>query len=295
MRVPQDAAGGYAKLTLTLAGMKSDEMIPAVIEALILGEDTDLPAIRAAAKEALPTLVAALNSERFDAENAAEALGLFGPAAKDAVPALAQALDDDEYSIREENARALIRIAPPSEVVPMLIQLLNHEDPNRATIAAKALGSLGPQAKAAAPVLRQCLNIEPVYDKSGLNDKYRWLRYASSSALGQIGTASEESVPALIALLTHEDEYARRDAVLALGVIGPDAKPAVPALIRVLNRRGHAATAVIETLGRMGLAASDAIPALERLANNESRDYHSQQLRKHAADALEMIRLMRSE
>jgi len=265
-------------------------MTPATIEALILGDDTDLPAVRTAAKQAVPTLVAALQSDRWLPQNAAEALGLLGPAAKDAANALTRALENTNGGIRKRAARALVRILPADEAVPVFVRLLKHENPDYATTAAEALALLGPQARSAAPVLRRCLDIEPVYDASGLNDKYRWLRYAAIEALGRIGTASDEVVPALITQLTHENDYARRDAAEAIGRIGPEAKAAVPALIQVVNRGDESAEfAAIAALGQIGPAAHAAKAALVKLAKNQSQEYRPQKLRESATKALRLI------
>ena len=45
MRVPQQACGGYTKITLALAGMKPGEAAPSAIKSLIIGDPGDTPAI----------------------------------------------------------------------------------------------------------------------------------------------------------------------------------------------------------------------------------------------------------
>jgi HEAT repeat protein len=51
-------------------------------------------------------------------------------------------------------------------------------------------------------------------------------------ALGQIGTADPETIPALIAAVKDTDAMVKETAILALLHIGPPAKDAVPALIQ---------------------------------------------------------------
>ncbi len=56
------------------------------------------------------------------------------------------------------------------------------------------------------------------------------MRRIAAFALGKIGPAAKEAVPALIAALKDEDKDVRVYAASALGHIGPAAKEAVPAL-----------------------------------------------------------------
>ncbi len=56
------------------------------------------------------------------------------------------------------------------------------------------------------------------------------MRERAALALGLIGPAAKEAVPALIATLRDEDGLVRGYAAYALGEIGPAANEAVPAL-----------------------------------------------------------------
>ncbi len=155
VRVPNEAGGGYAKLTLTVEGLEPGETAPATIKALVLGDEADLPAVRAAARKAVPMLVAELQRNHPDRDNAAAALGQFGPAARDAVPALTKALDDQ--NICHVAARALIQILPPDEAVPLFVPRLQELNASVHSAAAEALGMLGPDAKDATGALVECL------------------------------------------------------------------------------------------------------------------------------------------
>jgi HEAT repeat protein len=98
-------------------------------------------------------LVTELESEHPNRDNAAAALGQFGPAAKDAVPALTKALDDQ--NICHEAAKALVRILPADEAVPLFVPRLQELNGSVHQTAAEALGLLGPDAEEAAGALIQ--------------------------------------------------------------------------------------------------------------------------------------------
>src|SRR5205085_4604058 len=88
-------------------------------------------------------------------------------------------------------------------------------------------------------------------------------RQAAATALGQIGPAAREAVPALTPLLRDPDGDVRSAAFQALGRIGPAAAAAVPALVEALAdpaRRGPAA----EALAAIGPAA---VPELRKAAS----------------------------
>lgn len=239
---------------------------------------------------------------------AVRALGRLGPQAEDAVPALIDSLKDNDHigvgtsskgafedsyaynSMREAAVWALLRMGPKAEDallhsgVPLLVAGLTDSDPGVRDHSARALGAIGPKAKAAVPALKDCLR-----------DKNASVRRAASFALESFGA---EAVPALleglksrnvtmrrevagvlrwgrvkipvaslIEALRDEDPRVRYCCVCALGYLGPEAKDAVPELIKKLNDmkmiRGSeeksSEDVVVETLARIG---AEAVPAL---------------------------------
>jgi HEAT repeat protein len=89
-----------------------------------------------------------------DVRRAAErALGKFGPAAGPAVPRLITMLDKETE--RGEVMRALKSIGV--HTVPELVAMLAVHDPRVRTFACDSLGTLGPEAKDAAPKLREIM------------------------------------------------------------------------------------------------------------------------------------------
>jgi HEAT repeat protein len=144
-----------------------------------------LTKMRAAAKPAVPALAKALKDEDQQVRlNAALTLGEMGKEAHDAVPALREALKDDknkkmvfvyQYETPELVALALGRAtAGTDEAVPDLLEALDRAAPKAGQGAdgkeenpeelvswkmrksiARALGEVGPAAKAAVPKLRE--------------------------------------------------------------------------------------------------------------------------------------------
>lgn len=282
VKVPPEAGGGYAKMTLTLQERSPGETTPGTLQALVLGDEADLPAVRAAASEAVPMLLAELQSKRWMPVGAIAALTQFGPVAKEAAPALTEALESSDYQTRIHAARALIQILPADEVVPLFAQRLQYEDMDIASNAAHALGLLGPEAKDAADALIHCLH-------------QKRCEYETCHALARIGAASKAVIPALTVALTSDSESVCCSAAVALGEIGPEAASAIPTLILVLNAGNSdlIRSRVAEALGRMGPAAKDAIPLLTKFATaprRDNEDRNASDLRDNSAKALTLIR-----
>src|SRR5262245_6242228 len=170
-------------------------------------------------------------------------------------PTLLAALVDDNQDVRIAAGEGLLGIGAPA--VPGLIQMLASQNPRDARNAAKVLGRIGADAKAAVPELIKLLKHE--------NDE---VRSAAISALGEIGADAKSAVPALIHVLQHDAEDDLRGiAAYNLGEIGPDAKDAVPLLIERLkdgknDGAGFRGSIAAGALGKIGPAAKVAIPAL---------------------------------
>jgi HEAT repeat protein len=68
-----------------------------------------------------------------------------------------------------------------------------------------------------------------------LRDRCFVMRCTAARALGGMGTAAEEAVPALLTLLADAEAGVRTEAIEALAAIGTPARDAVPALVGALN------------------------------------------------------------
>src|SRR5205823_299713 len=99
----------------------------------------------------------------------------------------------------------------------------------------------------------------------------REVRWNAALALGEIGPAARDAVPALIAALKAKDDSDSWAAAAALGGIGPAAKAAVPALHKLVKERQCVASA--KALGRIGPAARAAVPDLIRLSRQINPAY----------------------
>jgi HEAT repeat protein len=212
---------------------------------------------------------------------AAYALGQIGPEARAAVEPLMKILEnprEHEY-VRGNAAWALGRIGPGAEAaVPLLVETLSSRHLSVRRNAPLALGRMGSAAKDAAPRLRELLSDqdptvvvhsalalwqieEDERAVQGLVALTRQQRedlrpYLAVSALGEIGTARNEVLPALTAALGHKDPDVRRAAARELGRIGPEALPSLQEVLRA----GHSGRpSAVEALGRIGV---DALPAL---------------------------------
>jgi HEAT repeat protein len=145
---------------LTAIGPGAKEALP-MIYAAVKDYNTDVRASAATALASVETDQAkalavltplAGNRESGKVRRAvAHALARYGPAAKDAVPGLISMLDKETE--RGEAMRALKAIGVKD--VPNLLTMLSARDPRVRTFACDSLGSLGPEAKDAAPKLRE--------------------------------------------------------------------------------------------------------------------------------------------
>jgi HEAT repeat protein len=144
--------------------------------------------------------------------------------------------------------------------ISRLISMLSSPDADAQESAARQLGTIGPQARAAISTLARVL--------MSTTDEY--VRAAVTEALGHLGTAA---VPALVRMLDSQSSVVCLSAVYALGRVRPPSDVAVGRLTELLLQdlsKGATGTgaevqwAAIEALGNIGPAAIRAVPALLR-------------------------------
>ena len=164
----------------------------------------------------------------------AGALGRIKPTPAGAVAGLALALKDKVRDVRGNAAWALARIELKGKeaetIVPALIDLLRGENKGSRSIAALALGRIGPAAHQAVPALVREMKRE-AFDRNfavAMGIAFNW-GPSATGALGRIGVAA---VPALTEALKDKSARTRARAAFALGVVGQPAAAAVPALIQ---------------------------------------------------------------
>lgn len=241
---------------------KARVAVPALIERL---EDPDvevrtvaahaLSRIEHDAEPAVPALVdrVADGREPDDVKIAAAwaLMKIAPPPGKTTLAAFSATLKDPSPDVRLVAASALARIAGASEeTVRTLVDAMLSGTAELAPAAPTALAQIG------APAVRPLL--------ARLEDDDRAVRLAVTQTLAEIGPEAEAAVPALIGRLKQEkDEQVARALIDALGRIQRGAKHSVPALAALLKHEDYnRQTAACEALGRIGPAAAEAVPEL---------------------------------
>jgi uncharacterized protein (TIGR03067 family) len=121
---------------------------------------------------------------------AVKALGMIAQKNKDLIPPLVGALKDREDSVARTASLALGYLG--AEAVPGLLEVLidKTSSPKALRNAADAMGQIGPEAKAAVPLLVDALKVDKgVVSRSAV------------TALGRIGPEAKSAMPALIDVL----------------------------------------------------------------------------------------------
>jgi len=248
---------------------------------------------------AVPALTKALTDENEHIRDiAATSLRRIGPDAKDAIPALIKLLGDNATFRTAQDALGSIGKA----AIPDLIALFPEPEEGTETKEAKsqrwrirrrAVSVFGAIGAVAVPELIEILNSE---NDDGLSQDF------AAEALGDIGPAAKDAVPALIQHITESNRYRKKSkqnlgqyqwtlkntlitlresditwGASALGKIGPDAKDAVPKLLSLLqgikdeefNLNKHV---LVEALGGIGAASSASVPTLIQLLKDPNAD-----------------------
>jgi RNA polymerase sigma factor (sigma-70 family) len=159
---------------------------------------------------------------------------------------------------RYEAVRALGSIGPEAkEAVPVLIGVLEFEGAGIYGAAIESLGRIGPSAGEAVPLLMQALDGSKVAPEVPV------------VALGRIGPASKAAVPFLLKMAKNETQrfgqfkHPLLEIVVTLGNIGPDAKLAVPRLLEILDARSFADFNGAQLI-EMHAAAKEALEKIQR-------------------------------
>jgi HEAT repeat protein len=205
-----------------------------------------------------------LQAQRGDprAQEALKALG-----AK-AVPSLVELLQAQDSALWKRLWAYVPKLPPKLRKVA--IERIGPPDAARTReAAAYSLGVIGPDARAAAPLLAHALR-----------DKETLVRWAAATALGNIGPGA---VPDLIPALGDTITDVRYAGAFVLGQIGPAAFPAVPTLARRLTDTNEGVRAIAaSSLSKIGpptlLALADEFnsgeaPARQTAARRLSETY----------------------
>ncbi|KAF0177695.1 MAG: HEAT repeat-containing protein [Limisphaerales bacterium] len=242
---------------LKLMGPPAAPAVPALIQSLKERNEDGTFAV-----PGLPEIRANRSSGGALRRAVIEALGNVGPAAKEALPELRKRLDDQGVSgmgNRAFSAKAIWQITGKAdESLPVLIAALEKD---QSAYAAEILGTMGPDAKSAAPALRKALESEisstrlhaavalPKVDAKEelrlsviteiLQDKNLGMRFYACEALWNLTGNPSQVVPTLITMLNEGKQGTVPVSLVIrlLGEIGPPAKAAVPAIKDILIRQ----------------------------------------------------------
>ncbi len=199
------------------------------------------------------------------------------PQGKEGSDLLRELLTCDDPHLRSGAAGHVAQLGDAgATLVPDLIKALEDKDTRRTAV--RALGAIGPKAKAALPALLDLLKTDRVHGQ------------AAAMALGQIDRNGGTALQVLVPLLKSGTDSMRIGAVIGLGSIGPNAAIAVNDLIPLLDARSVALKYyTIKTLGRIGPAAAKTKEKLRELAKTRGRS--SLDTQRAAREALKQIEI----
>ena len=242
--------------SLGWVGPDAQVAVPTLIEELKAPPNTNQPPVRLA-------------------RQAAVALGRIGSAAAPALP-LVQGLFEREtnWNQRCTLAVALCHIDhDQTNAIAFLTNgLATHEPASERWVAAGELGNIGPDAKAAAPLLLAALD--------GTNDM---LFSQVPGALKKMGVPTETFLPRMKNQLRSENETSRVNAAARVLELDPADHEALVVLIDQIKRWALLRGFAIETLGRAGPPTAEAIPVLREVVkhgSNQEREAARQALRR---------------
>lgn len=228
--------------------------------------DRALSVLRSLGDPAAPILVEAFvasSGDRHFASRVASALDSLGPEAL--APHGPVFLKLSREGPRENRARALRLAAAAAEADPALARSFEAElrrglgsgDFVSRRLALEALERRRSAGAEAIPLVAERLAAER-----------RDERALAARTLKAICPGRSECVAPLAEALDDEDQRVRRAVVGALGGVGPAAADAVPALIERLEAEPRDRAVIAQTLGEIGPAAGSALPQLSALARD---------------------------
>ena len=205
-------------------GKDAEAAIPAILETRNLPHHT-LPAA-ALVQIGTPAAAAALVPFLADVDAdyrvaAADALGKFGARAKEHVPKLLALLSSQDFRDCEAAAKALKDVGLKKELLPQLLERLERQDQGdgfrhdndynvcRSAVLAD-IGAVGPDAKAAVPVLIKLLDDELIGN-------------VAASTLADLGPVALPAMPRVVELMWTPTTQSRQFLSLVLQNIGQPA------------------------------------------------------------------------
>lgn len=295
LKDPNEEVRQRAAHALGLIGPEAREAIPALYEALKdkkvwSSADWALNQMDSGYKVASPDLAGKLKSPD-DAVRAGAVLtlGQMGPNHMPQVSTLVAFLKDTSEQVRINAARALLLIGarPTTSLLPALIEALKDKRPEVRCGVARVLQAGGAESKLAIPFLAQSLKdgdpsvrieaaiallaLSPESDTvplslllEGLQNPLPDVHSRAAYAIGKLGPAAKEAIPALVQILKKGLTNERAWAAIAIGNIGPEAKDVSPALLEALRdpSDGIVRLRAAEALWRIERQPTQVLPTL---------------------------------
>lgn len=224
---------GLTQATRRLLEKQSFFSIPFTAKQRREGARDALGALRKVDPKFAKDLIPFLDSKDVE-DQVAVAYVLGGSQSTEALPKL---IEMTSSSVKRVRLYAIVTLGNFREehaiVTPVLVRVMNDPDPSVSGVAAKVLGELGPQGRAAIPDLVKALEnanllpsvavalskIDPEFDfenrvapllVAGLSESEPFTgRYTYAAALGELGAKAESALPALKGFLETEDKYLR--------------------------------------------------------------------------------------
>ena len=271
-----DAADGVRDCSIAALTRVGADGIPALLKAVRdpsaqvqTGAWRVLANLGAAAKPALPDLVAILRNPKEPSSGrqaAARVFGAMGAEGMDALPALLEMLEGNDGPVRFACASALAAAGgdKPEVVAALAKALKDPKYPEGQVGAANALHALGPKAVKAIPdLLEAAQNVSYAVD----------VRSAAVLGFGQMGDAARPVVPPLADLLKDGGQpekvrIAIAQTFTALGLVASPAQAAVNEILRDNNLPDALAVEATNALTAQGL---DAVPLLTLVVSEGNR------------------------
>jgi HEAT repeat protein len=238
-----DNVGVRRSIVYTLApfGIKSPEVLVALCQRL--GDRSEHASVRCSAARALSSLgkaaqpaVPVLREALADADGevrvtAATALWRITGQAAPGLSIVLQALQHPDVRIRKEAAQSLWSFSPDVPgVVPALVQALQDPDPSVRWPACSTLADIRWACR------EEVRDVIPALIRLVQGEKHNATLRAAIRALGHIGPQAASAVPSLTKVLERPDQSLRAQVADALGAMGSAAKEAVPALLDAYHR-----------------------------------------------------------
>jgi HEAT repeat protein len=265
---------GAALAALTSLGSQARSAIPDLLALLKRTHPRHRPdVIRALGKAArgeqslAPLILPYLESDRFTAQSAGEALRRISPAtARRAAAQRALLLDETDAERRISAAAALEGLGRESaEVIQVLIEALDDENTTVRFHAAGALRQLGDSARTAIPRLAEISRTRSLARDRTAESPIR-VRVRAIEALASIGGQDAIARQALLAATHHQDVLVRCAALDALAKVDAGLELSQTALIDALSDADAAVRArAALALARTHVGAGEAVPLLQEM------------------------------